>query len=123
MKKSLTILTISLIAILLIASHVLADRVYVSSGQQTATATIKSGAGILGQIAVVTDGTNAVTIDVYDNASAASGTKLMPTWVITTSATDRCQSWDAPGDGVRFMNGLYVVITCAGTVKYIVYWD
>ena len=93
-----------------------------SSDQQSASAAIKASAGYFYGIAVITDATNAVTVDIYDNASAASGTKLIPTWVITTSSTDRCQSYDAPAP-IRVRNGIYVNITCDGTVKYIVYYE
>ena len=80
-----------------------------------------TGRGYFFEISVVTDGSNAVTVDIYDN-TAASGTKLIPTWVITTSSTDRAQSYTAPAP-IRVVNGIYVDVTCSGTVKYIVYWN
>ena len=73
-------------------------------------------------IAVITDGTYAVTVDIYDNASAASGTKLIPTWVIPTSATNLAAGYDAPVP-IRCKNGIYVDVTCTGDVKYIVYYS
>ena len=73
-------------------------------------------------IAVITDGTYAVTLDIYDNASAASGTKLIPTWVIPTSATNKYAGYDAPKP-IRCKNGIYVNKTCSGDVKYIVYYS
>ena len=122
MKKLLTcILLISVLLFLPLQSY--ANRTYVSSGQQTESVAIKASPGVIGQIAIITDGTYAVTVNIYDNASAASGTKLIPTWVVATSSTNLEASWDAPGDGVRFTKGCYVEITCSGTVKYIVYYN
>ena len=60
-----------------------------SSGAQTASAVIKAAEGQLFGLLVQTDGTNAVTITVYDNPAAAAGKQLIPTLVIPTSATDR----------------------------------
>jgi hypothetical protein len=92
------------------------------SATQTGDAAVVTGPGVFHGIMVITDGTNAVTMDIYDNASAASGTKLIPTWTITTSSTNRAQtiSFFPP---VRFLNGIYVDITCAGTVAYMVYFN
>ena len=48
---------------------------YKSSGEKTSSAAIKSGAGYLGGVIILTDGTNDATVILYDNTSA-SGTKL-----------------------------------------------
>ncbi len=88
------------------------------SGQQTASALIRTGRGRLHSITVVTDGTNAVSaLDIYD-AVTATGKRLIPTAVITTSAIDRIQK--IPCDDVEFVDGCYVAVTCVGTVKYTV---
>jgi hypothetical protein len=91
-----------------------------NSGQKTADTKILTGAGYLYGIMVVTDGTNAVTVDVYDN-TAGSGTLAVPSWTVTTSATDRAQflPLNIP---VGVDNGIYVDITTAGTVKYNVFY-
>jgi hypothetical protein len=72
-------------------------------------------------IMVTTDGTNAVTVNIYDNASAASGTKLIPSWVVTTSASNRVQtlSMNPP---VPASNGIYVDTSTSGTVAYMLYY-
>jgi hypothetical protein len=89
--------------------------------EQTATAAITTASGYFGGVILATDGTNNVTISVYDNASAASGTKLLPTTVVTTSAANRSTAIDV-NPAVRFYNGIYVEITCAGTVTYHVHY-
>jgi hypothetical protein len=48
----------------------------IASGRKTASAAIVVGKAYLTAVSVETDGTNAATIIVYDNASAASGTIL-----------------------------------------------
>jgi hypothetical protein len=78
----------------------------------TASGIVSAGPGKLTQVIVATDATNAVSLSFYDNASAASGDKVIPDLVITTSAIDRVQT--LPVDGKRFYNGLYVAITCSG---------
>ena len=88
---------------------------------QTATANVLTGKGALYGILIATDGTNAVTLDIYDGTDA-TGTKLVPQVVITTSATNRSAAIDF-GDGVGFGTGIYVVATCAGTVGYTLYYE
>lgn len=88
---------------------------------KTAVAKIETGAGTLAGIAVATDGTNAVTFDIFDNTTN-SGKKILPTFVVTTSATDRFKFIEMPGkSGAQFENGLYVSPTCAGTYEYTIY--
>lgn len=107
--------------ILLFAVSADAEGLYRSSGEQSADAAITTTAGVLRGIMVATDATNAVTVSIYDHASAASGTELIPTTIITTSSTDRAQGVFLPFD-VGFVNGIYVDITCSGTVAYVVYY-
>jgi len=93
-----------------------------SSTEQTGSALLLTGTGVFYGILVMTDGTNAVTVDIYDNTSAAGTAKFIPTWVVPTSATDRAKSaWIAPGHSIT--TGIYVNITCSGTVKYKVYYE
>jgi hypothetical protein len=119
-KVLLTILVAIFLS--LITGSVIAEEWCHPSAVQTASAAVRTSAGIFHGILFVTDGTNAVTVNVYDNASAASGTKLIPTdTIITTSATNRLTgiSIDPP---VRYDKGIYVEITCSGTVAYMVYY-
>jgi len=90
--------------------------------QETESAAISASACYFHGIAVILDGTNAQTFDIYDNASAASGTKLIPTWVISTSSTKLEAGYDAPKP-IRCKNGIYVNVSGSGSVKYIVYYS
>ncbi len=93
-----------------------------TSGEQTGDAAILVGAGVFGGIVVATDGTNAVTVSIYDNATTNSGTELIPTTVITTSATDRVQ-YIFPPRPIEVSNGIYVDITLGGgSCGYVVYY-
>jgi hypothetical protein len=90
------------------------------SDVKTADALIFTGDGYWHGISFTSDAANAITVDVYDNTSAA-GTKLIQQFVVTTSATNRFHtlSLDPP---VAFHTGLYIDITCAGAVSYVVYY-
>jgi len=92
------------------------------SAEKDADAAITSGYGWFHGIIVATDGTNAVTVDIYDSASA-TGRKLIPTTVITTSANDRVQAIGYGEEDVYYRLGIYVDITCAGTVGYMVVYN
>ena len=97
------------------------ERDVTPSATITASGVITAKRGILHGIIFVTDGTNAVTVNLYDNASAASGDKLIPTdTIITSSGTDRLQSigFNPPA---RFENGCYIELTTSGTVKAMAY--
>jgi hypothetical protein len=119
MKKILSIL-FSLM-IIFISSFVYSQDSCLVSTTQTADAKIVSGAGIFYGIVVNTDGASAVTITVYDN-TAASGSTMIDSWVVTTSATTRAQAQGSL-PGVAFSNGIYVDITSAGSVSYKVFYD
>lgn len=86
----------------------------------TADAAVLTSWGNFYGMILATDGTNPVTINIYDNASAASGDKLIPQTVITTSSTERATaiSFNPP---LRFNNGIYVDITTSGAVTYKIY--
>ena len=119
MKKKLIII---LLAFLLVAPAAYSAEPWSKvSAEKTAAAAITTTDGLFYGIAVITDGTNAVTVSIYDNASAASGTELIPTWVVTSSSTDRAQAFGI-SPGAIFYNGIYVDITTGGTVTYKVYY-
>jgi hypothetical protein len=90
------------------------------TGQKTASGLIFTGDGYFAGIIVSTDSANAVTLDIYDGITA-TGNKLIPTTTVTTSAIDRVQAFKPPGGPVHFITGLYIDVTCSGTVKYVVY--
>lgn len=89
----------------------------------TGDAAITAGSGYLKGIIVHTDGTNSVTLDVYDNATAASGNKLFSTLTITTSASNRATAIAFDGQECPYVNGIYVNVTTSGTVTYDVYFE
>jgi len=122
MKKLLFII---LIAIFLITPGAIAG----SRGEckqdattQTASAAITASGGLFHGIVFATDGTNNVAFHIYDNATTNSGTELVPAGTVTTSATNRLTAISI-SPPVRFVNGIYVVISCSGTVGYKVYWE
>lgn len=89
----------------------------VSSGEKTADATILSGSGWFRQIIITPDGTNAVTVTIYDN-TASSGTKIINT--MTFAGDGGTQA--TPPAWVAVNTGIYVDVTVAGagTVAYTV---
>lgn len=88
---------------------------------QTSDGICAVGSGYLRGILVHTDGTYAVTLNVYDN-TAASGTKLFSTWTIPTSATNRTSAIDFAERECPFTTGVYVDVTTSGTVTYDCYY-
>ena len=90
------------------------------SVEKTADAAIMAKAGYFCGIMVITDGTNSVTIDIYDNATAASGTEIIPLWTVTTSASNRSAALEFT-NGIFVNSGIYVDITTSGAVTYVVY--
>jgi len=58
----------------------------------------------------MTDGTNAVTVKIYDN-TAATGTRILPDWVVTTGSSDR----------LSFNSGVSIDVTTSGTVSYMIF--
>lgn len=94
--------------------------------QETADAAITTSGGIFSGIMVIPGNSYPVTVDVYDNATAASGTKLIPTTIVYAASSAYSQSpLIKPPVPVRFYNGIYVDITvnASGSVAYMVYWE
>jgi hypothetical protein len=92
------------------------------SAVKTASALIYTGDALFGGFIVAMDGTNAVTIDVYDGTNS-SGTKIIPQTVIPTSATNRSYSLSID-PGLHVYTGIYVVVSVAGggSCAYTVYY-
>lgn len=88
---------------------------------KTADGAAVTAPGWLYGILATSDGTNDITVVLYDNASAASGTVLAPTWMIATTSDNRSHyiSFEPP---LVLNNGLYVDVTTAGAVSYVVYY-
>lgn len=90
-----------------------------SSGLKTADGVISNAAGRLHGLCVGTDGTNAATIIVYDNATAASGTVLAK---VVVDATATHENIMLPEQGVECLNGLYLDVTGTGA-EVVVYYS
>jgi hypothetical protein len=118
MKKFSCLLILSVLLIWLFASFARAD----SSDELTGDALVISGPACITGVVVMTDAANPVTMNIYGN-TAASGKKLIPTYTVTTSATDRAQAIFFPENTVCTSKGIYVDITCSGTVGYMIYYD
>ena len=118
MKKVIGLLVLFVLLSVPVAGF--ADR----SGQKVADAAITTKGGALAGIVVLSGTTAQITVDVYDNASAASGNKVMPSWVIPASSTSRNQSVGFSVDPpvCPYYNGLYVDVTSTGPVTYEVYY-
>lgn len=114
MKKIIVLLILAL----LLAAPLKAEEMN-ASGSYAADALVYLGPGLFYGIALATDGTNAVTVSIYDNTTN-SGKLLIPTFVAPTSAADRTKSFFVYPP-VVFKNGVYVDITCAGTVGFELY--
>lgn len=119
MKKVLLILLV-----LLLCSPAYAfdpDESVQNSGLKTASELLYTGAGYLYGVAVATDGTNAAQIDLFDATAVTEGEQLIPTFVVTTSSTDRMQylKFDKP---IQFNAGLYLRIICSGTASATAYY-
>src|SRR4051812_20404840 len=89
-----------------------------SSGLKSADAAILAAPGKLRGVTVLTDGTNAATLIIYDNKSAASGTVLEK---LIVAGADRCMKvvFDA---GVVANAGIYADVSGTGA-EYIVHYD
>lgn len=94
------------------------------SGQKTASAVITAKPGLLHGLIIAPDAAGAGTIDLYDNASAASGTRLIPQiTIVATADNDRVKQIDFKKP-VKFHNGCYLDINVtAGTLNTEVYTE
>lgn len=86
-----------------------------TSGELNADTAVRTTNARLWGVQVLTDGTNAATLIIYDNASAATGTKLM---TIKVPGATLCDSLFFPIP-VAASNGLYADITGTGAVFYV----
>ena len=105
-----------ILLILLMASIAFAGADLKSVGN-TGDALIVTGNGYLKSLIVNTDGTNSVTVSIYDN-TASSGSKVISTFIITTSSVNRLFTIEFLPKEIPFTKGLYVDVTTSGTVTY-----
>jgi hypothetical protein len=124
MKRRIFTVLFSLLLILLLSTFASAIVDWCNgSGAKTAAGLIVQGTGQFHGVMVTTDGTNTVTLDVYD-AVIASGTKLITTQIIPSSATNRVFAVGV-SPPVKFSKGIYVNSSVAGggSYSYIVYFN
>lgn len=88
-----------------------------SSGLRTADAAIYVGRGTLNSVSIITDGTNAATVTLYDNASAATGNVLFK-GVVPGANSSETVAWNL---AVRCLNGIYADVSGTGAA-YVVYY-
>lgn len=93
-----------------------------SSGLKSADAAILARPGRLMGLHLLGNGTDACSVVLYDNASAASGKELAKL-ALKTSAGDLTLSAIIPDGGIVCNNGIYADLTDAGTAaRYIVHY-
>jgi hypothetical protein len=87
----------------------------ISSSQALVPASSATGyvvkTGVLFSLSAFADGTNAATVTIYDNESAASGTILAQ---VIVKAGDRMNTINLPNSGVIFNSGLYIAVSGTG---------
>jgi hypothetical protein len=81
------------------------------SAGKTASALIVTGSGIFLGLLIKCDGTNDLTLNVFDAVSAA-GTQLIPTDLVFDGTVKANSLGLLPG--IRFVTGLYLEIAVAG---------
>lgn len=87
-----------------------------STGTLTDSGIAVQGKGALTGVLIITDGTNAATVTVYDGS--ASGKVLAGPFVVVGSSRFGGGTWEVP---VRYDTGLYVAISGTGA-KAILYY-
>jgi hypothetical protein len=85
-------------------------------------ALIHTGAGYFYGFVVKTDGTNSVTLKIYDSLTG-TGTRIGPDFLCTTSATNRMCVFGTGEAPIPFNTGLYFDITTSdATPEYTVFY-
>ncbi len=87
-----------------------------SSGLLTADGVIATGKTILADVFINTDGTNAATLTLYDNASSASGTVLLKVSVLGADFSKAFNNMHCRAD-----NGIFADISGAGA-DYVIHF-
>jgi hypothetical protein len=103
--------------------YILGSRKYIpkrKTSPASASAAAVTGNCIFYGIMVRTDGTNNVTLNLYDN-TGASGTLILPSSLVIDGSARIASIGD--DSGLPITNGIYVDVTCAGTCSYQVYYD
>ena len=108
MKAKITALILALLIVSVSAWAFTPDEHMGNSTTKTADALIHTGAGYFYGFVCKTDGTNAVTFQVFDGTSA-SGTQVFPDFICQTSSTNRLCVFGT-GYSIAFSTGLYINI-------------
>ena len=105
---------LKILAVLILLFPVIAwaDPPCILMGEYTIDGAIRTSGGIICSIVIITDGTDEVNVIIYDNASAASGTKVI-NW--TVPAGERYGGYDYRPNGYVYRKGLYMDITDTGS--------
>lgn len=94
-----------------------ADDYVTSSGELTSDQAVLSVPGYFYGATITTDSSNDCTLTLYDNASAASGKKIVSD--LKVDATTTQPTWAHEEDPpIGLENGIYADVTCAGTCKF-----
>lgn len=88
----------------------------ISSGLLTTSGQVYTGRGTLNAVTVLTDGTNAATVTLYDNTSAA-GTVIFKALIPGASGS----ASDAYNLAIRCQNGIYASISGTGANAIVYY--
>lgn len=91
----------------------------VCSGEQSSTATVKTGECLLAGVKVFTDGTNDATVVVYDN-TAASG-KVVDKYKVT--GTENYGGTIYGKAPIEISNGIHVTVSGTGASYLVNYFD
>lgn len=81
---------------------------------------VKGPCNLCGMLVGGTDGVNDPTVTIYNNTEA-SGVEVMPTCDFD-AATDGLNGF-MPGFMIHCNLGIYVEITCLGTVEVVIYYN
>ena len=116
MKRKIVILTV---LVMLFSGIAYSQQMSMgTSEQQTGDALITTSDGFFNGVLVAC--ASGVTVDIYDNTSAA-GRKMMPTVYLPGSSTNQLFSINVDPP-VAYHNGIYVDVTTTGTLRYMVYF-
>lgn len=119
MKARLSILILILVVIFLTPLSTISQTVQGNPKVFSATGQVLPAANpykLLG-ITIELDGTNSATITAY-HGTGTDGRKLFGDWYAYTDANNKI-AWWVPASNVpqKINQGLYIVVTCAGTIE------
>ena len=86
----------------------------------TATGAVSSNACVISGMLIGTDGSNDPVVTVYDNTTNTN--EVIPTTTYDASVLG-LNGVTLPKDGVKCQTGIYVEITCAGSVEVLIYYS